>query len=99
MGIGNADEVWLPLSRRVAVVFMTDLPDRQLAANTWTARRCNTLIAGAARRWIYHHPDDDPTADLIVQPSYRDVPLARLDYRDPAPWGNGDPEAPPSVAE
>lgn len=32
------------------------------------ARRLNTLIANRARRWLFHHPDDNPLDGIPFDP-------------------------------
>jgi len=70
VGIGNgtAEEVWLPLSRDTAVVLLPGKPqeDGWLPPSTRMAQWVNSLVARSGQRWLYHHPDDDPTRNLLV---------------------------------
>jgi hypothetical protein len=35
------------------------------------ARVINSAVANHARRWLFHHPDDNPLADIPFNPEER----------------------------
>ena len=85
VGLLTATEVWLPVDRRAAIVFLDGWPhDAELPATTATARWINTLVANSARRWIYHHPEDQPMSNLLVEPTYRERVVQGS--QDPSEW-------------
>jgi len=61
IGIGNAGEVHVPLDRRVALS-MGDgsTGDARCAGVTKTAVYLNDAMAKNARKYLFHHPEDDP---------------------------------------
>jgi hypothetical protein len=69
IGIESAEEIWLPIDRRAAIVFTTELEqDTRFRPTTKLGQRINELVAGSARQWLYHHPEDTPFADLAEMP-------------------------------
>jgi hypothetical protein len=74
MGIGlvNAKQILIPLDRRAALV-MDELgaPDSQRLGTTKLARQLNRWFVENARRYMFHHPDDDPLYGLEL-PAPRD---------------------------
>jgi len=65
VGIGNAGEVHIPLDRRVALS-MSDgsTGDLRVRGVTKTAVFLNDATARNARRYLFHHPEDDPLRGL-----------------------------------
>jgi hypothetical protein len=65
IGIGTASEIHVPLDRRVALS-MGDgsTGDAQCAGVTKTAIYLNDAMAKNARRYLFHHPEDDPFRGL-----------------------------------
>jgi hypothetical protein len=65
VGIGNAGEVHVPLDRRVALS-MGDgsTGDARLQGVTKTAIYLNDAMARNARKYLFHHPEDDPLRGL-----------------------------------
>jgi hypothetical protein len=65
IGIGNAGEIHVPLDRRVALS-MGDgsTGDAQCAGVTKTAVYLNDAMAKNARKYLFHHPEDDPFTGL-----------------------------------
>lgn len=70
VGIGNADLVFMPLSRTVALAYgrSTRRPIRE--GTPVRARQINRAVADGAIRWIYEHPQDD-VARTIELPAGR----------------------------
>ena len=65
IGIGNAGEIHVPLDRRVALS-MSDgsTGDARCAGVTKTAIYLNDAMAKNARKYLFHHPEDDPFRGL-----------------------------------
>ena len=59
VGIGNADLVFMPLSRTVALAYGRETGKPIRSGTRLRARQINELIADGATRWVYEHPDDD----------------------------------------
>lgn len=61
LGLASAEELWLPVGRRHAIVLSRDfsLPSVILDVRSDHIRRINQRIALEAHRWLYWHPDDD----------------------------------------
>jgi hypothetical protein len=76
IGIGTAGAVHVPLDRRVALS-MGDgsTGDAQRAGVAKTAIRLNNATARNARRYLFHHPEDDPFRGLEL-PGRRTQELA-----------------------
>ena len=67
IGIANAGEIHVPLDRRVALSMGDSrFPDGCAAGVTKTALYLNDAIAKNARRYVFHHPDDDPLHGLTL---------------------------------
>ena len=75
VGLATAGGVLLPLDRRVGL-FMTRTgdPDNVLPGTTAWAREFNQQLALAARRALFHHPDDTPLEGIEL-PEPRDHEL------------------------
>jgi hypothetical protein len=68
-GIGpvTAEEIWVPLERRTALLISAQWDDGELLEpSTRLARRINQIVVVGARRWLYHHPADTPTERLAL---------------------------------
>lgn len=70
LGLENADEIWLPVGRRHAIVLSRDfsLPPIVLGLEPDHVGRINKRIAQEAYRWIFWHPDDDLMESSSVPP-------------------------------
>jgi hypothetical protein len=67
VGIANAGEIHVPLDRRVALsVADTGFGDSRAAGVTKTALYLNDATAKNSRRYLFHHPDDDPFRGLTL---------------------------------
>ena len=67
VGIANAGEIHVPLDRRVALSMGdSSSGDYRVAGVTKTALYLNDATAKNARRYVFHHPDDDPLRDLTL---------------------------------
>jgi hypothetical protein len=65
VGIGNAGEIHVPLDRRVALSMGDGTTgDTRTQGVTMTARYLNDATAKNARKYIFHHPEDDPLKGL-----------------------------------
>ncbi|MFB9902860.1 DUF4238 domain-containing protein [Allokutzneria oryzae] len=80
MGVGltNTEAFVVPLSRRVGLVMgkIGNHPGRELEipGTTRLARAFLSEIVGSCRRYLYHHPLDDPLAGLeLPQPHHQEV--------------------------
>jgi hypothetical protein len=60
LGIANAQEVWLPVERNIAVVLTKDFSQSQVVAHLPDRhiRRLCQRIALESNRWLFWHPDD-----------------------------------------
>jgi hypothetical protein len=67
IGIANAGEIHVPLDRRVALSMGdSSFPDGRAKGVTKTALYLNDATAKNARRYVFHHPDDDPLYHLTL---------------------------------
>ncbi|MDN5563678.1 MAG: DUF4238 domain-containing protein [Luteococcus sp.] len=67
VGIGTAEIVTFPLSRRSALVMRsTPGKDGFGATTTRTANAINQITVLSAARSVYHHPEDSPMTGLVV---------------------------------
>ncbi|HQZ33586.1 MAG TPA: DUF4238 domain-containing protein [Ilumatobacteraceae bacterium] len=78
-GIGNADLVIMPLSRRVALLVANDDFDFESLGNHANVGEVfNKIVAVSSHRWVFHHPDDALPADLKLPdrnpPAHSDAP-------------------------
>ncbi len=75
VGIANAGEIHVPIDRRVALSMGLDgLGDRRLSGVTKTALYSNDAMAKNARKYIFHHPQDDPLKGLVLpKPRVREL--------------------------
>jgi hypothetical protein len=75
-GIANAGEIHVPLDRHVALSISAGPPgDGRTAGVTKTALYLNDAMAKNARRYVFHHPGDDPFRGLTL-PEPRERELA-----------------------
>jgi hypothetical protein len=65
-GAANVSELWFPLDRSHALELALRGSEKLVQAPLGKARKINRLTASQAERWIFHHPDDDPLADLDI---------------------------------
>jgi hypothetical protein len=73
---GGEQESHVPLDRRVALSISAGLPgDGRAAGVTKTALYLNDAMAKNARRYVFHHPGDDPFRGLTL-PEPRERELA-----------------------
>jgi hypothetical protein len=76
VGIANAGEIYVPLDRRVGLSMASqgtgDLRGYGVAK---TALYCNDAMAKNARKYLFHHPEDDPLRGLEL-PAPRNRELA-----------------------
>jgi hypothetical protein len=75
IGIANAAEIHVPLDRRVALsIAEPGGSDRRLQGSAKTARLLNELTVTNARRFLFHHPDDDPLSGIdLPEPRTREL--------------------------
>ena len=67
VGVANAGEMNVPLDRRVALSMGdTSFGDGRAAGVTKTALYLNDATAKNARRYVFHHPGDDPLRGLTL---------------------------------
>jgi len=67
IGIANAVEIHVPLDRRAALSRGdSSFGDGRAAGVTKTAVYLNDAMAKNARRYVFHHPDDDPLRGLTL---------------------------------
>ena len=80
-GFGTADEICVALSRRHALVMTWDAPLGEVVrfGSDQAAIVINRRTAAHARRWIIHHPEDDP-------PGVRELPPVRPKIEMSAPF-------------
>lgn len=82
VGIANTELFLVPMSRRIAIAIqprgrllhagfspdqLTAVPDFVAPASTKLARATNQETAARVRRYLYHHPDDDPLENIWVR--------------------------------
>jgi Protein of unknown function (DUF4238) len=73
-GFFTASLIWLPLSREVGLMARPVLPedphppeDVPVPPTAKLANILNQITVCSADRWLYHHPDDDPTQALELR--------------------------------
>jgi hypothetical protein len=67
VAIGEAAEVQVPLDRRVALSMVTrSTGDRRIPGVTRKAAELNQVTASNARRFLFHHPSDEPLKGLTL---------------------------------
>jgi hypothetical protein len=74
VGLGTADIIIFPLDRRRVLVMSHPLPESQegvVDIDPQGTAAINRAIANRARRWLFHHPDDDPLAGIPFNPKGR----------------------------
>ncbi|WP_167406461.1 DUF4238 domain-containing protein [Amycolatopsis thailandensis] len=72
--------ILVPLDRRAALLMDEGKGrDRVIAGTTQVSRRLNQEIVNGARRCVFHHPDDDPLAGLVLpEPQEQRVMFERV---------------------
>jgi Protein of unknown function (DUF4238) len=78
VGLATAEAFVLPLSRRVGLmmgkIYSEAVPELELPGTTKRAQSFVYETIRGARRYLYHHPDDDPLAGLdLPDPSSQEV--------------------------
>jgi hypothetical protein len=76
VAMGNAAEVQVPLDRHVALSILSRRRrgDQRRRGTTKTAMDLNRATADNARRYLFHHPDDEPLKGLkLPQPRKREL--------------------------
>jgi hypothetical protein len=72
VGLRNAGGIYVPLDRRVGLLMIDKgMPDGNVPGTTAYANDFNFRVAGNAQKAVFHHPDDDPFANVPV-PKPRD---------------------------
>lgn len=67
VAVGDAAEVQVPLDRRVALSMRAvGRGDRIVPGSAKIAADLNQAVANNARRFLFHHPSDDPMAGLAL---------------------------------
>jgi hypothetical protein len=77
VGIGTADELWLPLDRSTALILHTEKGVADIVIDAPLGHGVddfNQAVVGQAYREVYCHPDDLPRLDRLTFPSL-DRPL------------------------
>src|SRR6266516_840696 len=65
VGIANADEIYVPLDRRVGLSMASlGTGDARVSGVVKTARYSNHAMARNARKYFFHHPKADPLRGL-----------------------------------
>jgi len=81
VGLGTAAELYIPLSRRVALLMGSldsDDRSRSVPGTTAIAKKLNQHILYSAHTCVFHHPDDNPFDGLVVpSPRQRQVDTSR----------------------
>ena len=75
VAVGDAAEVQVPLDRRAALSMRAaGRGDQLVPGSAKIAADLNQAVANNARRFLFHHPDDDPLAGLALpQPRPREL--------------------------
>jgi hypothetical protein len=75
VAVGDAAEVQVPLDRRAALsMTAVGRGDRLAPGSVKIAADLNQAVANNARRFLFHHPSDDPLAGLALpQPRPREL--------------------------
>ena len=75
VAVGNAAEVQVPLDRPAALSMRAvGREDRLVPGSAKIAADLNQAVANNARRFLFHHPSDDPLAGLALpQPRPREL--------------------------
>jgi hypothetical protein len=70
-GFWASDELAFPVDRRCALVLSHKAPAGEIVrdVDSTCARVLNRRTASSGRRYIVHHPDDDPLRDMQLPPS------------------------------
>ena len=67
LAIGTADALYMPIDRRHALALRRGGDEGIVDSRAGRAQRINWLVAAAAHRWVFQHPDDPPcdVSDLL----------------------------------
>ncbi len=79
VAVGDAAEVQVPLDRRAALSMRAaGRGDQLVPGSAKIAVDLNQAVASNARRFLFHHPDDDPLAGLASpSPGHVSFPVPR----------------------
>jgi len=82
-GFGMSDELALPLDRRFALVLAHDPPSGEVLREVSGrhVREQNLRTAASGRRYIIHHPDDEPLLGLEIPPSRPKMSVSQPPWR------------------
>ena len=82
-GFGASDELTLPIDRRYALVLAHEAPSGEVIREVGGqhVRELNRRTATSGRRYIIHHPDDDPLQGLQLPPSQPKMSVSQLPRR------------------
>lgn len=68
VGVGNARGIFMSIDRYTTLGFMSSGTDRDAVGSPFWASHINMSIADRATKAIYHHPDDNPLAGMVLPP-------------------------------
>ena len=69
IGIGTAKAIFFPIDRTRSLSLVRGRgEDRLVDGGRTRMLQVNNSVASTAEKWIYHHPDDDPLAQLEIGP-------------------------------
>ena len=77
-GLMTADMILFAIDRRRALVMQHPLPEHRegvVDISDEFVHDINHAIANGARRWLFHHPDDDPLDSLPFNPNPEPAPV------------------------
>jgi len=72
VGLGTADAIVYPIDRRRLLIMRHLDPafsEGVIDIDAGFARKLNIAVANHARRWIFHHPDDEPLDGVPFNPN------------------------------
>ncbi|RAS59430.1 uncharacterized protein DUF4238 [Lentzea atacamensis] len=80
LSLASNDGILVPLDRRVALLMVDGTgDDRMIAGTTQASKSLNQEIVNGARRCVFHHPDDDPLAGLVLpEPAQAQLMFERM---------------------
>ena len=67
-GIAQSRAIWFPLDRQHALALTRTGIESIVPSKQTRANQINSIVATQAHRWIFHHPADDPLAQLEIGP-------------------------------
>lgn len=80
LSLTSNDGILVPLDRRVALMMVQNNgKDRLVAGTPQASTAANQEIVNGARRCVFHHPEDDPLAGLVLpEPAQAQVMFERI---------------------